>query len=65
MRLRSPLTKAFENDADLLFEYQLAEQLCMTVAKLRQELTNDEFLRWGIYYARKSQEAELARKSGK
>ncbi|XTZ16417.1 hypothetical protein ACQSSU_03165 [Micromonospora echinospora] len=31
----------------------------MTVAALRAEMTNDEFLRWSIYYARKAQRAEL------
>jgi hypothetical protein len=31
----------------------------MTVAALRAEMTNDEFLRWSVYYARKRQQEEL------
>jgi|GEM_PF-3152263 len=33
----------------------------MTVAELRQRMSADEFLRWGIYYARKAQREELER----
>lgn len=36
----------------------------MTVARLRAEMPNDEFVRWGIYYARKAQNAELAKLKG-
>jgi hypothetical protein len=32
----------------------------MTVARLRAEMSNDEYLRWGIYYGRKAQREELA-----
>lgn len=31
----------------------------MTVAALRAEMTNDELLRWSVFYARKAQRAEL------
>lgn len=31
----------------------------MTVARLRAELSNDEYLRWGIYFGRKAQRDEL------
>lgn len=31
----------------------------MTVARLRAEMSNEEFIRWGIYYARKAQREEL------
>jgi hypothetical protein len=31
----------------------------MTVAQLRTELTADEFMRWGVYYARLGQRMEL------
>ncbi len=31
----------------------------MTVARLRAEMSNDEFVRWSIYYARKAQRQEL------
>lgn len=31
----------------------------MTVARLRAEMSNDEYVRWGIFYARKAQREEL------
>jgi hypothetical protein len=31
----------------------------MTVARLRAEVTQQEFLEWGIFYARKAQREEL------
>jgi hypothetical protein len=31
----------------------------MTVARLREELSNDEYVHWSIYYARKAQRAQL------
>lgn len=32
----------------------------MTVARLRAELTQDEYMRWGVYYGRLAQRRELA-----
>jgi hypothetical protein len=32
----------------------------MTVEELEARMSNDEYLRWGIYYARKRQREELA-----
>lgn len=52
--------RAFETDSDLEFEFFLAQKLSMTVARLREEMPNDEYLRWNIYYARKAQREELA-----
>jgi hypothetical protein len=46
----------------LEFEFFLAEQLHMTVARLRQEMSNDELLRWSVFYARRRQTEELAAK---
>lgn len=31
----------------------------MTVAAMTAELSNDEYMRWGIYYGRLAQRAEL------
>ncbi len=31
----------------------------MTVARLQAEMSNDEYVRWCIYYARKAQQEEL------
>lgn len=33
----------------------------MTVARLNAEISNDEFVRWSVYYGRKAQREELAR----
>lgn len=42
----------------------LAQKLGMTVARLRAEMGQDEFVRWSVYYARKAQQDELAMKAG-
>lgn len=31
----------------------------MTVGRLREEMSNAEYVRWGVFYARKAQRAEL------
>lgn len=36
----------------------------MTVARMRAEMGQDEFLNWGVYYARKAQREELAQMKG-
>ena len=43
------------------FEYFLAQRLGMTVDRLRAGMSNDEFVRWQVYYARKAQREELER----
>lgn len=40
-------------------EFYVAEQLGLTVARLRAEMSNDEFVRWAIYFARKGQRREI------
>lgn len=50
---------------DLEFEFFLAEQLGMTVARLRQEVSNSELMAWGVYYGRKTQREQLATKRGR
>lgn len=40
-------------------EFYVAEQLGLMVARLRSEMSNDEFLRWSVYFARKGQRREL------
>lgn len=37
----------------------------MTVAALRAELPQAEYVRWGVYYGRIAQRAELERLKGK
>ena len=64
MRRRRRLTKAFETNPELEFEFYLAERLHMTVAELRDRVSGDEFVRWWVYYGRKAQRQELAIKRG-
>lgn len=42
-------------------EFYVAEKLGLTVARLRAEMSNDEFLRWSIFFARKSQRDQVTR----
>jgi len=53
-----------ETSPDLLFELFLAERLGLTIGRLREEMSNEEFLLWNTYYARKDQQAELERLKG-
>jgi hypothetical protein len=43
----------------LEFEHFLAEKLSMSVGRLRAEVSNDEVMRWSVYYGRRNQEREL------
>lgn len=49
----------FETDDELEMEFFVAEQLGMTVAALRRDMSADEFLRWSVYFARKAQRRQL------
>lgn len=49
---------------DLEFEHFLAQKLGMTVARLREEMSAEEFGRWSMYYQRKAQREELAQMRG-
>lgn len=49
----------FQGDRELEMEFYIAEKLGLTVDRLRAEMTNDEFARWGIYFARKAQRKQL------
>lgn len=57
---------AMETSPDLEFEHYLAQKLSMTVARLRAEMSAEEFVHWSVYYGRlaQRQEIELA-KSGR
>jgi hypothetical protein len=54
-----------ENDPTLEFEHYLAEKLSMTVARVRQEMSGEEFMSWAMYYSRKAQRQELANLRGR
>ena len=49
---------------NLEFEFYLAQKLGMTVGRLRDEMSNDEFMHWGVYYARIAQREQLERLKG-
>ena len=49
----------FEADAELELEFAVAEKVGMTVAALRADMSNREFVQWGIYLARKGQRRQL------
>jgi hypothetical protein len=53
-----------EADPALEFSYFLAQQLGRTVAEVG-EMSNEEFVGWSVYYARKAQREELERKRAK
>jgi len=53
-----------ENNPELEFEFYLAQKLGMTVAQLRAEMPNQEFVEWATYYGRKAQREELERLKG-
>lgn len=61
MPRRSPFKRLLANP-NLEFEFFLATELGMTVGRLRQEMTNAEFIHWIAYYERKSQREELEMK---
>lgn len=63
MTRRRP-TKAFETDGALDFEFYLADRLKLTVAQLRQQMSADEFMRWGVWHGRRAQVQQLAARKG-
>lgn len=48
-----------EANPALEFDYFLAQKLGMTVVQMRAGLSNQEYVEWGVYYARKAQREEL------
>ena len=62
--MRVPAKAAYlelEDDPDVEFEHYLAVKLGMTVGEMRTRMTNAEFVRWNMYYARLAQQQELER----
>ena len=57
--------KQMDTDPETEFEFFLAVELGMTVGRLRAEMSQDEFMRWGVYYGRKAQREELAQLQAK
>ena len=58
-------TAPFEANPEMEFEFFLAAELGMTVGRLRQEMSSDEFTRWCIYYGRKAQQEDIARQKAR
>jgi hypothetical protein len=54
-----------EANPSLEFDHFLAQKLGMTVARLRAEMGNDEYVWWNVYYGRQAQRDELAMKSAR
>ena len=55
-----------EHSPTLEFEHFLCSKLGgMTVEEMRERMSNEEFVRWSVYYGRKAQREELAMKSAK
>ena len=50
-----------ENDPSLEFEFFLAEKLRMTVAELRQRMSNEEFMQWSVFLGRRAQREQIER----
>lgn len=57
-----PTTKALQADGDLEFDHFLAEKLGMSVARMREEISGAEYVRWQVYYGRQVQRREIAAK---
>lgn len=50
-----------EANPEIELEHFIAQKLSMTVDRLRHEMSNDEFVRWTVYFGRIAQQQELAR----
>lgn len=56
-------SKAFEENPELEFEHFLVRELGFgTVRRMRHEMTQAEFIGWTVYYGRKRQREQLARR---
>jgi hypothetical protein len=50
----------FEAEPDEVFDYFLADRLkWRSVEEMRRRMGNDEYVRWGIWFAREKQREEL------
>ena len=53
---------AFEDDPELEFEFFLADRLGLTLAAMRAQVTQQEFVYWSRFHGRRAQQKELAAK---
>ena len=49
------------DDPEKEFEHYLAQKLGMSIARLRAEMGQAEFVSWAMFYARRAQRDELSR----
>jgi hypothetical protein len=54
-------TKAMDRDPSIEFDHFLAQKLGMTVQEMLFRMSNAEYVRWSMYYARIAQRQELAK----
>ena len=54
--MQAQLVKELKADGDLLFQMQLARELHMTLGQLRERMTNEEMMLWGIYFQVQAEE---------
>jgi hypothetical protein len=54
--LQAQLVKELKADGDLLFQMQLARELHMTLGQLRERMTQEEMVLWGIYFEVQAEE---------
>jgi hypothetical protein len=46
----------------MAFDFYLAEKLGRTVAEMRRTVSAREYMQWSVYYGRKAQAQQLARR---
>lgn len=63
MRVPAKAAYLLMETTELEFEHFLAEKLHMSVARLRREVSSQEFVQWSVYYGRKAQRQEMASKT--
>lgn len=54
--MQAQLVKELKADGDLLFQMQLARELHMTLGQLRERMTQEEMVLWGIYFEVQAEE---------
>lgn len=53
---QAQLVKELKADNDLFFQLQLAKELHMTLGQLREQMTNEEMVLWGIFFQVQAEE---------
>jgi hypothetical protein len=57
------LSKAFETNPELEFEFFLTKELGLgTVTRMRSEMTQAEYIGWTVYFGRQAQRNQVAKR---